>query len=367
MGETKKVMIAISSLTGGGAERVVSIWASQLAECGYDVSLLLYGREKNEYPIHENIKVSTIADNYKDYKNLGYFARLRRMRKIVKKVNPDVVINFLPRIQIWMMMATFGMRITKVETVRISLKEALEGKRALKFLLDRCYNRAKKIIVQTDEQMEYFKKRNQKKCVVIPNPFFGRYNEVYKTKYSDKITNFIAAGRITEQKNYPLMIESFSKALKTNENLTLSIYGKGDEDYVSKIQKLIEQTGYSDKIKLMGRTSDLPNKLIDADAFIMTSDYEGMPNALLEAMATGLPCVSTDCPTGPKDLIDDGINGFLVKVGDTDSVSSAIEKVAKLDKEQVVNIGKSAREKILDLCSEENSLKKLIDVIETAQ
>ena len=360
----KKVLFSISTMFGGGAERVVSVWTKELAEKGYDVSLLLYCREKNEYPIHESVKVLTVADNYEDYKSLGYFARLRKMRKIVKKLNPDVIINFLPRIQIWMMMATFGMRVPKVETVRISLKEALEGKRALKFLLDRCYNRSKKIIVQTDEQAEYFKKRNQKKCITIPNPLFGRYKEIYKSEYSEKVTKFIAAGRITEQKNYPLMIEAFSNICKENKDVTLLIYGVGEDYFVTKIQKLIDESGFSDRIKLMGRTNDLISEYIKADAFIMTSDFEGLPNALLEAMATGLVCISTDCRTGPKDLIDNGKNGYLVKVGDCESVASGIRTVINLEKEQVKSLGLTAREKILKMCSEESSLNKLISVIE---
>ena len=96
----------------------------------------------------------------------------------------------------------------------------------------------------------------------------------------------------------------------------------------------------------------------------MTSDYEGMPNALAEALATGLVCISTNCRTGPRDLIDDGKSGYLVQVGNEEEIVGAIGKATTLTQKEAMEIGKSAREKVLELCGEENSLKKLIDLIE---
>jgi glycosyltransferase involved in cell wall biosynthesis len=97
----------------------------------------------------------------------------------------------------------------------------------------------------------------------------------------------------------------------------------------------------------------------------MTSDYEGMPNALAEAMAIGLPSISTDCKTGPRDLIDDGKNGFLIPVGDAKALADRIEKVFSMTEQEKRELGENAREKIIKYCSEENSLKQLINLIES--
>ena len=160
------------------------------------------------------------------------------------------------------------------------------------------------------------------------------------------------------------MINAFKLALEKNPELKLSIYGTGNEDYIEKLNSIIKENNLEQNVKLMGRTNDMATALKNADAFLMSSNFEGLPNALIEAMCVGLPCVSTDCRTGPKDLIDDGKNGYLVPTGDVNAFAKAIINVANLSVEEAKEIGIKAREKILDVCGEEKSLKQLIKVIE---
>ena len=121
----------------------------------------------------------------------------------------------------------------------------------------------------------------------------------------------------------------------------------------------------SDKICLMGRSDCLYKLYADRDLYLMSSDFEGMPNALAEAMAIGLPCISTDCKTGPRDLIENGENGYLVEVGNADAMAEKIVEFFLLSDDEQKRIGENARKKIMDFCSEENSLSKLINLIET--
>ena len=363
----KKVMLAISTLTGGGAERVASVWANQLIKKGYEVGFLLYCRSQNEYPVSSKAKINTLAETYDDYKEMGYFKRVKLMKRAIKAFAPDVVISFLPRMQIWMMFATRFMKIKKIETVRISPWHIWNDgvvQRLEKALWKRCFKKADKVIFQTAEQREFFSSKIEKKGVVIPNPMSEQYRDNPKEAYSDSVKRFVAAGRITSQKNYPAMIEAFSKVSANHPEVTLSIYGAGDDAYLRKIQGIIDKFNLSDKVKLMGRTTDILSVLKSADAFLMTSDFEGMPNALAEAMVMGLPCLSTNCRTGPKDMISDGENGYLVEVSDIDSIADGIEKLASMDSARAEKMGKAARTTILEMCSEEMSLKKLIDVIE---
>lgn len=365
MEQKKKILFAITTLFGGGAERVVSLWASQLAE-RYDVSLLLYGRSGKEYPISDKVKIYTVASTYNEYKNYNHFKRLIRMRKIIKKISPDIMINFLPRMQIWMLIASYGMKIYRIETVRNSPWHLCRSSRIEHWLWMKSYKRADMVILQTQEQGEYFSQKIQNKCIVIPNSIDKQFMEIYK-KYSDKkIKKFIASGRLSPQKNYPLMIRAFAKAYEKNPSITLSIYGKANEhkaQYENYLNNLIKELNMEGTIRLMGRTDQMRQVLLDSDAFIMSSDFEGMPNALMEAMAIGLVCISTNCKTGPKDLIDNKINGFLVDVGNEDALSDAICEVADLLPDQIENISKAARQKIMSLCSEENTINKLIDMI----
>jgi len=360
----KKVMIAVTTLSGGGAERVVSVWANQLAAAGYDTALLVYGRVENEYRISENVRVKTVAATYKEYKSLGHFKRLNRMRDILKEEKPDVLISFLPRMQIWMMMASFGIKLRRVETVRVSPWEIYKNNRIEHFLWMLCYHRADATIFQTAEQGEYFSKTIRERGVVIPNPIASQYCENPKQNYSDSAVRFVAAGRIAEQKNYPVMIEAFGIAHRERPDLRLSIYGTGDKTYMDAIQQRIDERGLSSVITMHGRTNDTLSVLQQSDAFLMTSDFEGMPNALVEAMAVGLPCISTNCRTGPRDLIDHGENGFLVSTGDAEAIAEAVLCAASMDSEHAEQMGRKAREKVLVLCSESNSLEKLIKLIE---
>ena len=358
----KKVLLAITSLRGGGAERVVSVWSKELKEQGYDVSILVCERFEDEYDIDEGINIYSIAAKGETFGGYSLLKRLKLFRKTLKEIKPDVVINFMPKMQIWMMLATFFRKVRKIETIRISPWHA-ERKGVTKWLANKCFKRSDAVILQTAEQGEYYSKKIQKKCFVVYNPVAKQYKENPKTEYQ-KAVNFVGAGRLCDQKNFPLMINAFKLALEKNPELKLSIYGKGSEDYIEKLNSIIKENNLEQNVKLMGRTSDMATTLKNADAFLMSSNFEGLPNALIEAMCIGLPCVSTDCRTGPKDLIDDGKNGYLVPTGDVNAFANAIINVANMSLEQAKEIGMKAREKILDVCGEEKSLKQLIKVIE---
>ncbi len=358
----KKVLFTIGNLTGGGAERVVSVWANQLSRRGYDVSVLIYSRSDNEYPVDEAVNICPLADNNSQFLKLSYLERLKRMRASIKSIAPDITINFLPRMQIWMMFATFGMKLKRVETVRVSPWVICRNSKIERTLWKRCFTRADKVIVQTAEQAEFFGKKIREKCVVIPNPVAEQYKDNQKTSYKERNEEFIAVGRITSQKNYEMMFRAFAKQVEHNQNLKLSVFGTGELE--DSLNSLIAKLNMNENIKLMGRSENIPQELHSRDVFLMSSDFEGMPNALAEAMATGLVCVSTDCKTGPKDLIDDSENGFLVPTGDVDKFTEVIGRISNMAKTESEKLGKAAREKILSFCSEENSFNRLVDLIE---
>lgn len=179
---------------------------------------------------------------------------------------------------------------------------------------------------------------------IIPNPIsnvFFECNHVYK----ENILEITAMGRLSEQKNFSLLINVAKIVHRDYPDVHFSIYGDGP--LREELQKKITNDNLNGIVTLQGRTNNAQKVLNAADVFIMTSNYEGMPNALLEAMAVGLPCISTDCPTGPAEIIDNGINGILVPVNNEAALTKAIEKYIEMG-ETIAEIGKAARKTVQD-------------------
>lgn len=359
----KKICIAIHGLSHAGAERVAASWASYLAKQGHDVFVTMYGRSEITYDLDTNVRVLPIADDREAYFQMPIFKKLQAIRKIIKREKPEILLSFLPKMQITMMLATWGMKIKRIETVRNNpwTDTDVAGKR---FLWNLCFHRSDAIVVQTKEQAQYFPQKLQKKIAVISNPVSKDLADQQKIYQDAGIRKFVSVARINQQKNYPMMIRAFAKAIAQNPRCRLDIYGTGEPEMVHQLQELIDRLGMDQNITLCGWRKDVTAMLPGYDAFLMSSNYEGMPNALAEAMTTGLVCLSTDCKTGPKDMIDHGINGYLAETGNEESFEEGIRKIMQMDLAQCTAMGAAAREKILAMCSEENTLVRLNQLIE---
>ena len=360
------VMFVTTTLSGGGAERVVSIWASELAERGYSVAIMLAGRVEKEYPLSPKVRVECVAPCYEDYKKLSSKDKYFRKRKIIKGNKPKYVISFLSQNRIWTFLCTLGIRCRTIETIRNSpWHEDIPGGVSgiiTKLSFNKCY----RIILQSSDQAPYFSRKIQNKAVIIPNPISEMYMDHYKNEFPKCPKIVIAAGRLAPQKNYFMMIDAFASvcAKKETNNVVLKIFGgETNSAYTGKLRSYIQKKGLNDKVLLMGRNSAIEDEYSKADIFLMSSDYEGMPNSLAEAMASKLVCISTDCKTGPRDLINDGVNGFLVPTGNSAEMAEKLIAAINLSVEQRKNIGEAARKKILTYCSKEKSVEKLAEVL----
>ena len=174
----------------------------------------------------------------------------------------------------------------------------------------------------------------------------------------------VAAGRLDPQKNYPMMLRAFRRVADTYPDATLRIFGTGSDGYRAELETLIDSLGLTEQVKLMGRTPHMEEEYQKSDVFLMTSDYEGLPNALAEAMASRLLVISTDCKTGPRDFVEDGENGFLVPVGDEDALADRMLRLMEMGAKERRAMQDAAREKILDHCSEENSIERLCGLLQ---
>lgn len=317
-----KILMFTSVLSGGGAERVLCELANNFC-FENNVILVSSYKTENEYFINENVKKIYI-DNSIESKNT--LLQIVNLRKVIKKEQPDICLSFLPHPNYKMLIASLGTKSKKIISVRNDPKIEYAGIKN-KIISKILYPLADGVVFQTKEAQKYFSANIQKKSLVIMNQVdkkffnFPRKNKKY----------WIATGRLNSQKNYPMMINAFKRIVEIYPNEKLYIFGKGE--LRNDIENLIKDLGLENNVILKGQTNDVVDALSHAKGFLLSSNYEGMPNGLLEAHAMGVPCISTDCPCGgPKEVIINLYNGILTKVGDEENFFQAIKMLCEDDK-----------------------------------
>ena len=318
----KKVVFYINAIHEGGAERVMINLARQFAGGGVETLLITSFVDTWEYSVPDGVKRLVLDKKIYKSKISRNLHRIFALRKVLKKEKPDCVISFMAEPNYRSLIATFGLKTKTVISVRNSPKKEYPGKVGsilAKILLptaDGC-------VFQTNDAKEWFVKKLQDKSVIIPNAIADKF---YGLEWHPIKGNIITIGRLVEQKNHKLLISAFEKLHDEHPDITLSIYGSGNME--SELESFINESNLSDCVFLKGPTQDVPAVLQDANMFVMSSDYEGMPNALMEALTVGVPCVSTDCPCGgPKMLIQQEENGLLVQCGDLHMLYQSMKKL----------------------------------------
>ncbi len=352
----KRILFVTLSLGGGGAERVVSILSSELARRGQDVRLLLFERSPKEYTLNEEVEVYEFGWPQGWCKLHRIYKRIRRMREMIREIAPDIIIPFLALPTVYTYLASLGLReLTFISTVRNN-PSLYPASPLMRRLVNRITKKSDRIMLQTGEQRGYFSERLNSKIFVVPNPVKQEMlDTIYH--YKPEVRKIVSMGRLTKQKNHPLLIRAFAKISATVEELRLVIYGEGEER--KNLEELVKELGLSEKVSLPGKTSQVSEKLAEADIFVLSSDYEGLPNTLIEAMAVGLPCISTACPTGPKDLIHNGQDGLLTKVGDEEELYTAMKMLAGSFEDRR-RMGMEAKRKIREALS----VDRVVDMFE---
>lgn len=297
----KKIICYIDSMQMGGAQRVMANLTKHFVDSNVNVILvndIVPVPGIPEYTIDKKVRrVYLDADRVKKSGLKKNLYRIMALRGLVKREKPDVVLSFIGPPNIRMLVATLGLKTRKIVSVRNDpSKEYGLGKK--KILARQIFNLADACVFQTDDAANYFSERLQRKSTVIFNPV----NEVfYNTERCPDEKTIIMVGRLNEQKNYSMAIKAFKLIANKYPSLAMNIYGEGE--LRDCIQRQIDKVGLNERVFLKGRTDSIEQKLLSAVIFVMTSDYEGMPNALMEAMALGIPCVSTDCPCGGPRMI----------------------------------------------------------------
>lgn len=342
-----KIVFFIGSMGSGGAERVLSILANHYSSMGHDVEIALLLQNKVSYVLDEKIKIVDLSG-----KHSSYFRNLPRwfisIRKYLKETKPDRVVSFVGRINALVLMSTLGMKIPVIASERNDPKH--DGRSS--FMLKVCnksygLGHCRAVVHQTKYEQSCFVSSLEPKSHVIPNPI-----EVNAERTEPKKWRIVTAGRLIEQKNHKMLISAVARLKDEFPELTLDIYGDGGMK--DELHSLIDELLVSDRIFLRGNSSKLHSEIANAGIFIMTSKFEGLSNALLEAMSLGIPCVSTDYP-GADELISSGENGLLVGMDDVDGLSEAIRRILTDEK---------LREKLSEKALESSAAYKKDKVLE---
>lgn len=219
------------------------------------------------------------------------------------------------------------------------------------------YRSSSGIVFQTQEAKEFFPKQIQKKGWVIPNPLRDDLPLPYTGKRKKTV---VCVGRFEKQKNHRVLLKAYAKFILKHPEYTLHLYGKGSLEH--EIRVLAGDLHIETKVVFEGFRKNVMAEILDAGMFVLSSDYEGISNSLLEAMAVGIPVISTDCPCGGSRMcIRSGINGYLVPVGDVEALRASMEKIAE-DEELSSRLGKEAVG-IRTVFSAEKIAEKWIDVL----
>ena len=334
-----KCLFVSAGMLYGGAERVTSILINEWAKNGCETRILVTRTEKiSKYPLAQNVEVVSCYEDIKKAK-VGQLAIIRIIRETCKEWKPDVVISFYNDLCALASIAILGLHIPLIYS------ERNDPNRTNQRPIDQVYrkiveNRADKIVFQTKGAQACYPPKVQKKSVVILNPLDTSAFPTHD--FSNEKKEIVSVGRLEPQKNQKLLIESFSILAEELPDYNLVIYGEGS--LRKELEAFVESKGLINRVFLPGAKSGIQNYIKDASLFVLSSDYEGIPNALIEAMAIGLPCVSTDCsPGGARELIENEKNGFITPCGDAVALKMAMSKILT-EKKVASQIGKRAQE-----------------------
>lgn len=309
----KKVLFVVSQIGTGGAERVISTLASYCADKGYDTTIIIFRDAEKNYPISDKVKIIKLKDV--GNKATSILHRIRFIRNFIKENSIDIYVSFEINYGFSCVLGTKVKYITSMRndpnSESVSFRERVMRK--YNFLI------ANHVIFQTQEIMDYFSKSIKNHGKIIMNPLKRDLIEFHGNRNKE----IVAVCRLEKQKNIPMMLKAFQYVYSKHPEYCLKIYGDGS--LRTEMERLALEYGINQAVYFMGFQDKIEQKICNAAMYVCTSDYEGLSNSLLEAMAIGLPCVSTDSGGGgAKSVIQNGKNGYLVPVGDVEKMQDCM-------------------------------------------
>lgn len=347
-----KIIFLVASLGSGGAERVVSLLSNRLVERGHNIEIVCLKYNDVYYKLNQSVNVVLAMQQTKNR-----LTEILWLRKYIKKEKPDVVIPFTEGVYCFTILALLGTGIPIIASERLDPASMSKIRKVLKRLL---LPYVDWMVVQTQSIKEYFPKSIQDKTTVIFNPV---NDDVFKpssaiTEKAGKLNRLISVGRLYPQKNQQMLIQAFARVADLFPEWQLVIYGEGP--LRAELEDLVSSLCLHDRVLLPGRTENVIEELRKSQIFCLSSYYEGMSNAMIEAICVGLPIVTTKV-SGTENLINDGENGFLIE--NNNEVSFA-KKIAELMSSSILRKRMSANnQQFVRLFNIDNIINEWIQLI----
>jgi glycosyltransferase involved in cell wall biosynthesis len=349
-----RVLLAISGLSAGGSERVLTGLANHWSAQGRDVTIVTWSDPREDhYPLEPGIARLGLA-NPRPSRHpvdavLNNLRRLRELRRSFRRSDVAAVISFGDSMNVLCLLAAVGTGKRVIVCIRNDPSAHAIGRywalaRRVAFPL------AYRVVVQTDSVAAWASRIvGRSKVVVIPNAVTDRRCDRRDRDRAEKGSHILAIGRLVEQKGFDVLLDAFSMVTDRLPDSDLTLLGEGP--WRERLQAQASMLGVADRVSLPGIVSDPERSMATSDLFVLSSRWEGFPNVLLEAMACGMAVVSTDCPSGPRDIVRDGHDGLLVPVDDARSMARAMAALLE-DGHRRRELGMNAR-KVTERFSEE--------------
>ncbi|UWX56105.1 glycosyltransferase [Maribacter litopenaei] len=343
------IAFVIPSLQAGGAERVVSALCNELIE-KHNLTIITYSKKRPFYVIDARVNLEFCCDSNLSSVNAwqairnNYFL-YRKILKLIKKNKIDVIIGFMTNSNILTVLVGKRLGLPTIISERIDPSKAQTNK-VWKILKRIIYPLSNYLIVQTEPIKKFFTKwMPNKKIIILPNPIFNTFSDEKNSSKKQKKENIILnVGRLTSQKGQEMLIRSFANINPKNWKLQLI----GTDPMELFYKELIVDLKMSEKIELLGLQKNVIPFYKKAKIFAFPSLFEGFPNALIEAMYMGMACISTDCPTGPSEIIINGTNGFLTSVNNQSEFEEKLNKLIT-DDDLILQFSKNAPTAVMHL------------------
>lgn len=325
----RRVAVVIAGLGAGGAERVLSIITDRWAKAGREIWVISF--DSPEDPIFHKFSSDVHLVRLGIGKNIGgknigrfggiltIFRRIYKLREALNALNPELVVSFLTKINVITLLSVLGTRHRVVISERNN-PIAQHAHPLWNWMLRNLTWRADAIVMQTRASLACLDRTARIRARVIPNPIV-----LAEVPPNTGALVLAAVGRLTHQKGFDLLLEAFATVGPLHPNWKLFIWGDGEE--ADELRSTIRKMNLGDQVKLCG-TSHSPEEWVgSASAFVLPSRYEGFGNVLAEAMAGGLPVVAYDCEFGPREIVQDGVNGLLVPAEDITALADALNQI----------------------------------------
>lgn len=313
-----KVMFIIPSMSGGGAERVISVLANEFINRNVSVKILMTAGSNCVYKMDSAIEIITVGERTGG-SMCKRARRIMRMRKVFKQNRDYLLIAFEPNTAFFSCLAKAGLGMKIISSERNDPR-AFANKRIRRY----AYLHSDKVVFQTEDAMQYFQEEIRCKGRIIANPISKGLPDSY---HGERKHTVVAVGRLERQKNHANLLSAFGQFVQRYPEYVLHLYGTGTLE--KELYDLAKKLEIDNKVIFEGFHKDVLNEIKDAGMYVLSSDYEGISNSLLEAMGIGLPVISTDCPCGGSRMcVQDGINGLLIPTGNSNALSDAMEKIA---------------------------------------